>query len=192
TESIECITPEGIKTTDGELHKLDVLVLATGFDPSAFILPTQVTGENGIDLGNTWDSAPRAHRAVAMPGFPNFWMVEGPTGPVGNLSLITVSENQIDYIISMLDKMKQEGLAAISVKSDAYEQYNADMLEAVDNTVWVTGGCSSWYMDKTGKPNLYPFPPERYLKDMQNPVFAEYQLISSVQEAKVSDKTVAA
>ncbi|MEM8661300.1 MAG: NAD(P)/FAD-dependent oxidoreductase, partial [Pseudomonadota bacterium] len=38
TESIERITPEGIKTTDGELHKLDVLVLATGFDPSAFIL----------------------------------------------------------------------------------------------------------------------------------------------------------
>jgi len=177
TDAIARVTPKGVQTADGSVHELDVLVLATGFDPSAFILPTKVTGEGGRDLETFWDGAPRAHRAVAMPGFPNFWMLEGPTGPVGNLSLITVTEHQLDYVISMLDKMKAEGLAAIAAKEAAFREYNDAMREAIPNTVWVTGGCTSWYMDKSGMPNLYPFPPQRYLDDMQDPDFSEFRLM---------------
>jgi cation diffusion facilitator CzcD-associated flavoprotein CzcO len=176
TEGIERIEPDGVRTVDGELHELDVLVLATGFDAAAFILPTKVTGEGGVDLEQRWAGAPRAHRAVAVPGFPNFWMLEGPTGPVGNLSLITITEYQVDYVIAMLDRMKAEGLASIAPRKSAFEGYNAAMGEAIQNTIWVTGGCDSWYFDESGKPNLYPWIPSRYLKDMHNPVFEEYEL----------------
>jgi cation diffusion facilitator CzcD-associated flavoprotein CzcO len=176
TEHIERIEPQGIRTVDGELHELDVLVLATGFDATRFVLPTEVIGENGTSLDQFWDGAPRAHRAVAMPGFPNFWMLEGPTGPVGNLSLISISEHQVDYVISMLDRMKQDGLAAIAARESAYAAYNNAMAEAVKNTVWATGGCDSWYIDKTGTPNLYPWMPNRYLRDMHHPDFSEYVL----------------
>lgn len=177
TENITKIEPEGVRTADGTLHKLDILVMATGFNPTAFVLPTRVTGENGADLEQFWDGAPRAHRAVAMPGFPNFWMLEGPTGPVGNLSLIAISEHQVDYIISMLDRMKADGLAAIAPKQSAYDEYNNAMGEAIKTTTWMTGGCTSWYIDKSGVPNLYPWFPLRYLKEMHNPVFSEYRLI---------------
>ena len=180
TDSIDRIDAKGVVTSDGELHELDVLVLATGFDPGAFILPTRVTGEDGRDLAQFWDGAPRAHRAVAMPGFPNFWMLEGPTGPVGNLSLITISEHQVDYVISMLDKMKQDGLASVGVREQAFAAYNAGMQQEVKKTVWVTGGCTSWYMDKTGTPNLYPYFPTQYLKAMHNPDFSEYELVREV------------
>ncbi len=174
TAGIDRITPAGVVTEDGCVHELDVLVIATGFNPGAFILPTQVSGENGTDLETFWDGAPRAHRAVALPNFPNFWMLEGPTGPVGNLSLITISEHQIDYVINMLDKMKQDGLATIAVRHEAYQRYNAAMRAQVPKTVWLTGGCDSWYIDKTGVPNLYPFSPRQYLRDMHNPDFSEY------------------
>jgi cation diffusion facilitator CzcD-associated flavoprotein CzcO len=177
TEGIIQIEPEGVRTADGALHTLDALILATGFDPTAFILPTRVIGENGVDLAQLWDGAPRAHRAVAMPGFPNFWMLEGPTGPVGNLSLIAISEHQVDYIISMLDRMKADGLAAIAPTQTAYDNYNAAMADAIKSTSWVTGGCKSWYIDKTGVPNLYPWFPLRYLKEMHNPVYSEYRLM---------------
>ena len=160
TEGIERIEPNGIRTVDGKLHELDVLILATGFDAGAFILPTNVTGENGQDLGETWDGSPRAHRAVAVPGFPNFWLLEGPTGPVGNLSLISISEHQVDYIISMLNKMRDAGLDAVCPRQDAYAAYNKAMAERVPQTVWASGGCDSWYFDKSGTPNLYPFPPQ--------------------------------
>ncbi len=177
TEAILKVEPDGIRTADGKLHKLDVLVLATGFNPAAFILPTRVTGEDGTDLEQRWDGSPRAHRAVAVPGFPNFWMLEGPTGPVGNLSLIAISEHQVDYIISMLDRMKTDGLAAIAPKQSAFEDYNTAMGEAIKSTTWATGGCKSWYFDKSGVPNLYPWFPTRYLKEMHNPVYSEYRLI---------------
>ena len=177
TDAITQIEAQGIRTADGKLHELDALILATGFNAAAFILPARVTGENGVDLEAQWDGAPRAHRAVALPGFPNFWMVEGPTGPVGNLSLIAISEHQVDYIVSMLDYMKLEGLAAIAAKQTAYDDYNAAMTEGIKKTTWATGGCTSWYFDKSGVPNLYPWPPLRYLKSMHNPDYSEYHLI---------------
>lgn len=177
TTGISCVEPTGIRTDDGELYPLDVLVLATGFNATAFILPTRVTGESGVDLEQRWDGAPRAHRAVAIPGFPNFWMLEGPTGPVGNLSLISISEHQVDYIIDMLDRMKTDGLAAIAARQSACDDYNAAIGVAIKKTSWVTGGCDSWYIDKTGTPNLYPWYPVRYLKEMHNPDYAEYHLV---------------
>ncbi len=187
TEPIARVTPAGVETTDGKVHELDVLVLATGFDPSAFILPTRVTGEDGRDLESFWDGAPRAHRAVALPGFPNFWMLEGPTGPVGNLSLITVTEHQLDYVISMLDRMKAEGLAAVAAREEAFAAYNQSMREAIPNTVWVTGGCTSWYIDKTGLPNLYPWAPRTYLESMKAPDFSEFRLMKAVEQPLAAD-----
>lgn len=178
TESIDKVEPQGIRTSDGALHELDVMVLATGFDAAAFILPTKVTGANGADLEQQWHGAPRAHRSVAIPNFPNFWMLEGPTGPVGNLSLISITEHQVDYVISMLDRMKADKLTSIEARQTACDAYNASMAEGIKNTTWATGGCNSWYFDSSGKPNLYPWLPTIYLKDMHNPDFSEYELAS--------------
>jgi cation diffusion facilitator CzcD-associated flavoprotein CzcO len=178
TDPIAHIEAGGIRTKDGAMHELDVLVLATGFDVAKFVLPTKVRGENGTDLEEFWNGAPRAHRSVAIPGFPNFWMVEGPTSPVGNISLITISELQIDYIIACLDKMKGDGLAAMAPRREAFDRYNAQMRQAVGSTVWATGGCSSWYIDKTGLPNLYPWRPRRFRREMKRPDFSEYRLIA--------------
>lgn len=177
TDGIERIEAKGVRTKDGRLHELDVLVLATGFDPTRFILPIRVTGEGGVDLEKRWDGAPRAHRAMSVPGFPNLWMIEGPTGPVGNLSLITISEYQIDYLIRCLDEMKRRGLEAMAPKEESFAAYNAEINEGLPNTIWVRGGCNSWYLDKTGLPNLYPFSPARFRKEMRSPDFSEYRLI---------------
>lgn len=183
TEAIERIEPQGVRTSDGELHDLDVLILATGFKVSEFILPTRVYGEGGVELSELWDGAPRAHRAMAIPGFPNFWMLEGPTGPVGNLSLISITETQLEYLIQCLNKMKEEKLAAFAVKKDAYDGYNQAINGAVKKTVWATGGCDSWYIDKTGNPNLYPWHPRQFYEEMKHPDFSEYRLIDEVMPA---------
>ena len=177
TEAIQRIEPRGVRTRDGCLHELDTLVLATGFDPTRFILPIRVTGEGGADLEKRWDGAPRAHRAMSVPDFPNLWMIEGPTGPVGNLSLITISEYQIDYLVHCLDEMKKRGLEAMAPKEEAFVAYNAEINQGLQSTIWVRGGCNSWYLDKTGLPNLYPFSPARFRKEMRNPDFSEYRLI---------------
>jgi cation diffusion facilitator CzcD-associated flavoprotein CzcO len=153
-------------------------VLATGFDPTGFVLRGRVEGVDGAVLEKVWDGVPRAHRAVAVPGFPNFWMIEGPTGPIGNLSLITISEYQVDYLIACLDEMKRAGLCALAAKREAFEAYNAEVRAALPDTIWVKGGCKSWYLDKTGLPNLYPWSASRFRREMRRPDFGEYRRIS--------------
>lgn len=180
TDGISRIEERGVRTRDGRLHELDVLVLATGFKAGNFILPAKVIGEGGEELGARWDGSPRAHRATTVPGFPNFWMLEGPTGPVGNISLIMISECQIDYLIHGLNKMKRDGLAAIAPKPSAFEEYNRQMARAVQRTIWFTGGCQSWYLDKQGVPNIYPWSPSRYRREMRRPDFSEFRLMTRV------------
>ncbi len=180
TEDIERIEPKGLRTKDGELHELDVLVLATGFRFNDFILPTEVYGENGQSLRDFWNELPRAHRAMTFPGFPNFFMLEGPTGVFGNTSVVDISEHQVGYVIRFLDEMKEKGIAAVAPKREAYDAYNANMAKQIPKTTWATGGCDSWYLDKSGQPNIYPFSPDTYRRDMQNPDFSEYRLMEAV------------
>jgi len=175
TDDIEGIEPEGIRTKDGRLHELDVLVVATGFKVSEFMLPAKVYGENKLELSEVWDGAPRAHRAMTIPNFPNFWMLEGPTGPVGNLSLISITETQLGYMIQCLNQMKAEKAATVAVKQEVFESFNKAMAKAVTSTTWATGGCDSWYIDKTGTPNLYPWHPSKFYKEMEQVDFSEYQ-----------------
>jgi len=180
TESIQGIEAGGVRTKDGRLHELDVLICATGFKVADFMLPAKVYGENGVELSELWEGSPRAHRAMAIPGFPNFWMLEGPTGPVGNLSLISVTEVQLGYLIQCLDKMKNEKAAGFVVKQEAFDDFNQKISQAVKKTVWATGGCDSWYIDKTGQPNLYPWHPAQFYEEMKKPDFSEYRVIAEM------------
>lgn len=185
TGKIVSIEAQGIRTADGELHELDVLILATGFRFNDFILPTEVYGEDGLSLREFWNELPRAHRGMAFPGFPNFFMLEGPTGVFGNASVIDVTEHQIEYVTSVLTKMREEQLAAVAPKLEAYDAYNAILAKQIPKTTWATGGCDSWYLDKSGLPNIYPFPPAQYRQEMLNPDFSEYRLLTTVAPESV-------
>ncbi|MBX9604622.1 MAG: NAD(P)/FAD-dependent oxidoreductase, partial [Gammaproteobacteria bacterium] len=68
TEGIERIEAGGIRTRDGRLHELDVLVLATGFRADRFIRPTTVVGRNGVDLDDVWADRPYAYLSLSVPG----------------------------------------------------------------------------------------------------------------------------
>jgi cation diffusion facilitator CzcD-associated flavoprotein CzcO len=56
---IERITPTGVKTKDGE-YRLDILVLATGFDSiTGGLTSIDIRGTNGKTLGEKWSSGSR-------------------------------------------------------------------------------------------------------------------------------------
>ena len=70
TDSISEIVPEGIKTSNGEILKVDMFICATGFDIS-FCPRYPIVGDNGIQLGNQWKEKPEAYLSLAVPNFPN-------------------------------------------------------------------------------------------------------------------------
>lgn len=174
TSPIERIEPKGVRTTDGRLHELDVLVLATGFHVDRFIRPARVIGRDGVDLDNTWADGPQAYLSVTVPGFPNFFLLNGPNSPVGNFSLVEVAERQINYLLQLIEGVQHGDYREVSASRDALGRFEAERREAAKKTVWVTG-CDSWYLDKNGIPASWTFSFDRFAEEMTAPKMQDFE-----------------
>jgi cation diffusion facilitator CzcD-associated flavoprotein CzcO len=157
TEPIDAIEPKGVRTRDGRLHELDVLVLATGFKADAFMRPMRLTGSDGRTLDDAWAPRPVAYLSIMVPGFPNFFMLNGPNGPVGNFSLIGVAELQFAYVMQLVERLRRGEARAVAPTQAALDTFEVARAEAAKHTVWVTG-CRSWYLDDRGLPAVWPWP----------------------------------
>jgi cation diffusion facilitator CzcD-associated flavoprotein CzcO len=182
TDGIERVTEEGIVTTDGKHHKLDIIVLGTGFDPFAFMRPMSMKGKNGIDINEVWSKKITAYRSLMIPGFPNFFLMLGPNTPIGNNSVIRMSEAQTDYLMQILDKWRREEFDTVEPKQSAVEAFMAHIKKGMPKTIWVTG-CKSWYLDADGDPALWPYTFGQWLKEMKKPEYKDLIL------QKTEDKT---
>ncbi len=168
TEGIECVVPGGVRTRDGQLVELDVLVLATGFRVDRFVRPMQVIGHGGLELDARWSQRPDAYLSISVPGFPNFFMLNGPNGPVGNFSLIEVAELQMAYILQLVELLRAGRCREISPSEEATRRFEIERTEASRNTIWATG-CRSWYLDDRGIPAVWPWTFDRFREEMARP-----------------------
>jgi cation diffusion facilitator CzcD-associated flavoprotein CzcO len=165
TDDIERITPRGVVMKDGTLHELDVLVLATGFDAHAYFRPLRLANQGGLRLDEYWAQGPVAHRTVAVPGFPNFFMTLGPQSPIGNYSAISIAETQIGYIMQSVRLFMQGKVSTLTPTHDAAEKFNDRVRAAMPDTIWMSG-CTSWYIGKNGVPSTWPFSGERFREEL--------------------------
>ena len=168
TSGIARVEPAGVRTDDDVLHELDLLVLATGFQADAFVRPMGVIGQDGKDLASEWAERPNAYLSVAVPGFPNFFMINGPNGPVGNFSLIEVAEIQFAYILQLVEQIAAVPHRAVSPTVAAMDAHEAARVEAAQRSIWVTG-CQSWYLDDRGIPATWPWTFDRFREVMSAP-----------------------
>ncbi|EUA06562.1 pyridine nucleotide-disulfide oxidoreductase family protein [Mycobacterium kansasii 732] len=174
-DPIDHIEPRGVVTAEGTLHELDLLVYATGFDARAYVRPMEVIGAGGLTLDEAWADGPMAYRSVAVPGFPNMFMLMGPHSPIGNQSLVPVAEDQADYAMWWIEQLRAGRLSAAAPTEAATKHYNEDMKAAMPQTVWVTG-CSSWYLGKDGLPELFPWTPETHRELLRQPRLADFDV----------------
>jgi cation diffusion facilitator CzcD-associated flavoprotein CzcO len=151
TDSIAEIRPNGIVTADGTLREVDVIVFATGFYVTDIPLAKLVTGREGRQLADVWGRSPQAYRGTAIAGFPNLFLLVGPNVGLGHNSIVFMIEAQINYVMEALKTMRRQGAARLEVRREAMEGYNAKLQSRMGRTVWNSGGCSSWYLDATGK-----------------------------------------
>jgi len=111
-----------------------------------------------------------------VPGFPNFFMLNGPNGPVGNFSLIEVAEMQVGYILQLVEQVRAGRCREVSPTWEATRDLEAERREAAVGTVWTTG-CNSWYLDKDGIPATWTFSFDRFCDEMAAPRLDAYELV---------------
>ena len=154
---------------------LDVLVLATGFRVDRFVRPMAVVGRDGVALDDVWNDGPFAYMAVTVPELPNFFMLNGPNGPVGNFSLIEVAELQVGYILKLLDAVRSGRCDEVSPSRAAMARFDAARRTAAAKTIWNTG-CKSWYLDAAGLPTAWPFTWDRFRDEMREPRLEDFEM----------------
>lgn len=168
--SIAKIVPSGLVMEDGTPHDVDVLVYATGFDVHAYMRPMTVTGLNGVTVDEIWKDNIFSYRGVALPGFPNMFLLYGPFSPVNNIPVPMGLDQEIGFVMRLIEEARAKRVA-IAPTAAATKSFLETMRNAMPGTVWF-GGCRNWYSDQQGIPILWPFPQEEH-RVMLNEVKAE-------------------
>ncbi len=174
-QGIERIEEKGIRTKDGQLHELDLLVLATGFLPNQWGV-ADITGPNGVKLSDIWkDEANRNYRSITVPGLPNFFVLIGTNSPITNLSLIDIADIGVDYVLKSMKRIEAGEFTTMAPKQEAASKFGADLASSFDGTAWVSG-CTGWYTEGSELPQTWPWAPKVFKDKLAEPELADYDL----------------
>jgi cation diffusion facilitator CzcD-associated flavoprotein CzcO len=167
TGGIAAIEPGGVRLADGGFSPFDVLIWGTGFDTHHFIAPLTVTGSGGRKLADDWKDGAEAYRGVSVTGYPNMFILYGPNTNTGHISIIFMVEQQVNYVMQAIARLKGRRGAFVDVKPEAQAAYNKDMQARLEASVWASG-CNSWYRAASGKiPNNYVGRAGRFRKELR-------------------------
>jgi cation diffusion facilitator CzcD-associated flavoprotein CzcO len=179
TEGIREVNETGVLTSDGKQHNVETIVLATGFQAAEGMIKFEVKGKNGIDLNEAWSNGAEAYLGTSVSGFPNLFFVIGPNTGLGHSSMILMIEAQVNYIMGAMQQIKNKQLKYVDVKKAVQTEYNKEMQQKLNKTVWQSGGCVSWYQTKNGKNvTLWPGFTFTFMKRTKKFEPEKYELVS--------------
>ncbi len=152
TEKIIEFRPDAVVTADGAAHKVDTVILATGFRVADYPMFTRIVGVGGTTLAAALGGT---YLGTVVPGFPNYFQLTGANTGLGHSSMLFMIESQLSYIIDGIAKTQASG-GQFEVRPEVAAAYNAELQRKLPKTVWGSG-CSSWYLDSEGR-NLTLWP----------------------------------
>ncbi|MEO5841032.1 MAG: NAD(P)/FAD-dependent oxidoreductase [Acidimicrobiales bacterium] len=157
TDSIEEVTPTGIRTKTGFVP-LDVIVFATGFDAMTGALTRiDVRGRGGRLLRDDWAGGPRTYLGVGMAGYPNLFVVVGPGSPAVLATYPPQIELQMGWIAEFLRYLTEAGFTSVEAEVDAQDAWCDHVNEVAVGTMFTAESCNSWYNGQNieGKPRVF-------------------------------------
>ncbi len=149
TEPVVEVLPEGVRSGDGTVHEVDVIIYGTGFAATEFLAPMQITGANGADLQALWKGGARAFLGLCVPDFPNLFVVYGPNTNLGGSSIINMLEAAAGAITTLLRQADAQGARSVGVRPDAEDRFDAEIQERLRDSVWAS--CHNWYHQDGGR-----------------------------------------
>lgn len=152
TEPIREVRAHSIVTEDGREREIDAIIFGTGFRVTSNPFALRVHGRDGRTLATEWsESGGQAYRGTTVPGFPNLFLMTGPNTGIGHTSLLVMIEAQLGYLVACLRHLQKRRIASFEVRREPYEEFNREIRRKMQHTVWLRGGCASWYLDSHGR-----------------------------------------
>jgi cation diffusion facilitator CzcD-associated flavoprotein CzcO len=151
TSRIAEVGPTWIRTQDGERHDVDTIIFGTGFHVTDVPAAHHVYGSGGTKLADAWSEGLEAYLGTAVAGFPNLFFLTGPNTGLGHNSIVYMIEAQVAYLVDMLRHARAAGGDVIEVRPEVQAAFNAELQSRMGRTVWLAGGCASWYLDERGR-----------------------------------------
>ena len=148
------------------------MVYATGFYSNPFLKEIAVTGEDGQSLRSHWQSGARAYHGIMTTGFPNLFILYGPNTNSGHTSIIFKLEQQVGYVLQLMDKA---GAGHIAVNSAAEAEYDAEMQRRLGALNWDKVE-QSWYKDGARITNNWPGSTREYKRRMKQPIWEDFEV----------------
>jgi cation diffusion facilitator CzcD-associated flavoprotein CzcO len=144
------VRPRSVVAEDGSEREVDTIIFGTGFHVTDVPIADRVTGRDGRTLTETWNGSMQAYKGTTVAGYPNLFFLVGPNTGLGHTSIVFIIESQIAYVLDALRTMRRSGARTLEVREEAQRAYNAELDRMTDGTVWVSGGCTSYYIDRNG------------------------------------------
>lgn len=174
TDGISAIEEDGIRTEDGSLHEIDVLVCATGFKAGA-PPPFPVHGRGGTEISDHWRRYPRTYLSLATDNFPNHFMMLGPNSAIGTGSLTMMIESTGDYVIRCVRKLQKEDLKSMEVKPERVDDF-IEVAQAYFKKTVFTEDCRSWYKNIHGEvTGLWPGSTQACIEILRSPRWEDWE-----------------
>ena len=130
---------------DGVEYPLDVLIYATGFQWMATSTFNMITGRDGRTLKQKWESeGTKTFLGLHSHGFPNLFIVSGPQGGGGSFNFTDAIDAHADYIVWLLDAMRERGDRVVDVREQAEIEY-AEHCRQADMATAPLRDCLSYY-----------------------------------------------
>jgi cation diffusion facilitator CzcD-associated flavoprotein CzcO len=178
TAPVRQVDRDGLVTADGVRRPLDAIVLATGFEVRPPPVSRLVRGAAGRSLAETWGDSPQAYLGSTVAGFPNLFLLVGPNSVGGLSSVVFTIESQLRYVLDALDLLDRHRLAAVDVRPEVQDAFNAELHAGMAHSVWTAGGCASYYLDAAGRNTaLWPTYTWRFRQLTRRFDLESYQLI---------------
>ncbi|WP_407686378.1 flavin-containing monooxygenase [Mycobacterium sp. HUMS_1102779] len=157
-EPIREVTATGIRTERDE-YVLDFIVYATGFDAMTGALSRiDVRGRDGMSLAAFWaGEGPLSYLGLAVAGFPNLFMVQGPGSPSATTNFVAAMEQHVEWIGDCIAYLRANGIRTIEALAPAQREWIEHATALVAPTVLVHPSCNSWYNggNVPGKRRMY-------------------------------------
>jgi cation diffusion facilitator CzcD-associated flavoprotein CzcO len=146
-KEVASVTRTGIVDGDGVERGIDVLVMATGFQPANYLARLEVLGRTGRTLQQYWAGEPHAFLGITVPDFPNFFMLYGPGTNGGEI--VTMLESQSEYAVRAMQRMRRERVTAVEVKPIFERVWNRWLQHKMRGTSWTMS--RNYFTAPTGK-----------------------------------------